>query len=260
MGCGLIRDLHSAFFFAAVVFWGMTSATAQDSPTAGETRADIKGISGKLAKDLVEQGQAARRPDHELAGIESKEGGDLRLATTTAQTRRELQIELVRLKRELKDSPDNLDLLRALGGIHLRLDDLDALVWLLDQLKEETTMNGPVEHAAVRKTYLEMLRLPDVYKIFVAVEVGRVVGMISLSMYKTLLHVGGTALINEMVVTKSSRGRGIGRKLVERAMTEARERGMDEIEVGTEQNNQPARRFYASVGFQDEYVLFGKEF
>ena len=93
-----------------------------------------------------------------------------------------------------------------------------------------------------------------------AAEEQRVVGVLSMVLYKTLLHVGGTALINELVVSRSFRGRGIGGKLIERAVSEARERGMEEIEVGTEQDNNSARRFYSSVGFDREYVLFGREF
>jgi ribosomal protein S18 acetylase RimI-like enzyme len=141
-----------------------------------------------------------------------------------------------------------------------RIEDLEAIVALLDQLGDTTTLHGPIEGASVKKTLQAMLELPAVYRIFVAVWKDRIVGLISLLLYKTLLHEGGTALINELVVSRSSRGRGIGRQLVEKAITTARAQGMDEIEVGTEQGNQTARRFYRLVGFDREYVLFGREF
>lgn len=78
--------------------------------------------------------------------------------------------------------------------------------------------------------------------------------------YKTVFHRGGTALINELIVTRKHRGRGIGTKLVEAAVREAKARGMDEIEVGTEKGNGRAIGFYQANGFDEEYVLLGREF
>jgi len=105
-----------------------------------------------------------------------------------------------------------------------------------------------------------MVRFPDVYRNYVAVEHSRVVGLISLVFFKTLLHEGGTALINELVVSDSERSRGIGTQLVKVGIAAAREYGMDEIEVGTERGNRVAHRFYKHIGFNLEYMLFGMEF
>ena len=68
------------------------------------------------------------------------------------------------------------------------------------------------------------------------------------------------ALINELVVSQAYRGRGIGQALVAKARDEALSRGMDEIEVGTEQDNLAARSLYQKCGFDQEYVLLGLEF
>jgi GNAT superfamily N-acetyltransferase len=142
----------------------------------------------------------------------------------------------------------------------LRSGDLDAVVSLLGQLEEETNTDGPVEERGVHRTYELMVRFPDVYRNYVAVEHQRIVGLITLVFYKTLLHEGGTALINELVVLNSERRRGIGTQLVKAGIAAARDCGMDEIEVGTERGNRHALRFYKHVGFDLEYVLFGMEF
>jgi len=142
----------------------------------------------------------------------------------------------------------------------LRSGDLDAVASLLGQLGEVTNAGGPVEDRSVHKMYELMVRFPDVYRNYVAVEHSRVVGLISLVFYKTFLHAGGTALINELVVSGSERGRGIGAQLIKAGIAAARECGMDEIEVGTERANRLARRFYKHIGFNMEYVLFGMEF
>jgi GNAT superfamily N-acetyltransferase len=142
----------------------------------------------------------------------------------------------------------------------LRSGDLDAVVSLLGQLGEVTATGSPVEERSVHGTYELMVRFPDVYKNYVAVEHSRVIGLISLVFYKTFLNEGGTALINELVVSGSERGRGIGTQLVEAGIAAARECGMDQIEVGTERSNRDALRFYKRIGFDLEYVLFGMEF
>jgi len=141
-----------------------------------------------------------------------------------------------------------------------RLEDLEAIVALLKQLQRATSLSNPIEPAVVRETFRAMFESPQVYRNFVAVEDGRVVGLLSLVLYRTLLHAGGTALINELVVAEGARGRGIGGRLVETAAEAARECGMDEIEVGTERENRSARRFYRRAGFDRQYVLFGREF
>ena len=142
----------------------------------------------------------------------------------------------------------------------LRSGDFDAIVSLLGQLEEVTSTDSPVEDRSVHRTYELMVRFPDVYRNYVAVQHSRVVGLISLVFYKTLLHEGGTALINELVVSGSERGRGIGTQLIKAGIAAARECGMEEIEVGTESGNRDARRFYKHIGFNLEYVLFGMEF
>ncbi len=140
-----------------------------------------------------------------------------------------------------------------------RLEDLDAIVSLMDQLKRATSQHDAVTTAGVRTSLQAMLRFPEIYRNYLAVENDGVVGVVSLLLYKTFLHAGGTALINELVVAEKDRGRGIGRKLVEAAIAAAREQGMDEIEVGTEVDNLIARGFYKVVGFAREYVLLGRD-
>ena len=139
-------------------------------------------------------------------------------------------------------------------------DDLDGMVELLGQLEEVTETPTPVSRPTVQRTYEAMLRSPQIYRNYVAVEGRQVLGLISLVLYKTLLHERGTALINELVVAGEARRQGIGRRLVQTAIAAARECGMDEIEVGTETGNEAARHFYGEVGFDREYVLFGMEF
>ena len=73
-----------------------------------------------------------------------------------------------------------------------------------------------------------------------------------------MLHPEGTALINELVTAEAHRGKGIGGALIDRAISLSRQRGMKDIEVGTEKENQGAQRLYRRHGFELDYLLLGK--
>ncbi len=138
--------------------------------------------------------------------------------------------------------------------------DLPAVLGLMQQLSEFTTDRPQFKLEHFQRLLAEMSANPQVYYNLVCEVDGRVSGFLSLIFYRSLFHTGGTALINELVVDRNLRGRGLGRQLVEAAMGEARRRGMDEIEVGTEKDNLSAQDFYRKTGFDEEYVLMGMEF
>ena len=138
--------------------------------------------------------------------------------------------------------------------------DLPAVRDLMRELAEAATPAVEFSLDDMARTFADLERHPDLYLNLVAVVEGQVVAFISLIFYETLFHAGGTALINELIVTGRRRRQGIGCALVERARAEAVARGTDELEVATELDNQRARDFYRGCGFDQEYVLFGLEF
>lgn len=139
-------------------------------------------------------------------------------------------------------------------------NDLPEVILLMNELKEVASGSEQLELEDVRTVFTEMEKLPEIYLNLVAEISGKVVGFISIIFYRTVFHKGGTALINELIVTHSERGKGIGHNLIQRAMEEALARRLDEIEVGTEKINQVAQQFYRKNGFDQEYVLMGMEF
>jgi ribosomal protein S18 acetylase RimI-like enzyme len=100
----------------------------------------------------------------------------------------------------------------------------------------------------VKGLYTEMMRNPQQYKNMVASVDGAVVVFIFVVYYKSFLSIGGTALINELVVSSTNRRSGIGSALVQAAIHIARQDAMDQIEVGTERANDPAKSLYRSLG------------
>lgn len=138
--------------------------------------------------------------------------------------------------------------------------DLPAIVDLLHELAGAATPATEITLGSTARILADLERRPDVYLNLVAVADAQVVAFLSLMFYQTLFHSGGTALINELVVTHGRQRQGIGRALVSRARREALARGMDELEVATEPDNEPARAFYRVCGFDQEFVLLGQEF
>lgn len=139
-------------------------------------------------------------------------------------------------------------------------EDLPAVSNLLVELDKTTGEARHFDLDTMRGHFQSMQQQPQVYYNQVADLDGQVVGFISVIFYQTLIHNGGTAMINELVVSQENRGQGIGGRLVDSAHSEALARGMDELEVGVERGNLQALRFYRKTGFDREYVLLGMEF
>jgi ribosomal protein S18 acetylase RimI-like enzyme len=139
-------------------------------------------------------------------------------------------------------------------------NDLPEVVGLITQLAEVSRIEKEFQLKNFRTMFQKMVEQPDMYANYVYESNGKVTGFISIVFYMTFFHRVGTAQVNELVVDKQSRGQGIGQALMQTAEQEARRRGMDELEVGTEQGNLSAQAFYRKYGFDEEYILFGMEF
>jgi GNAT superfamily N-acetyltransferase len=70
------------------------------------------------------------------------------------------------------------------------------------------------------------------------------------------LHSGFSGLIDELIIAKSHRGKGIGKQLLSSAIEKSRQLGCCEVEVSTEKTNIKAREFYRQCGFIERGVFF----
>ena len=92
--------------------------------------------------------------------------------------------------------------------------------------------------------------------ILVAEIEGVVAGFVNFTTRKTILHRGLSGLIDELIVAKSYRGKGIGKQLLSSVIEKSRQLGCCEVEVSTEKTNIKAREFYRQCGFTERGVLF----
>jgi len=89
-----------------------------------------------------------------------------------------------------------------------RPEDEAAVAALMEQLA--ATVHGAVA-PGLKARFMHMLTL-DHHALWVAEEQGQVVGLVTASLRPTLYHSGPSALIDELVVDTSARGRGWGER------------------------------------------------
>jgi len=79
-----------------------------------------------------------------------------------------------------------------------------------------------------------------------------VAGFINFTTRKTISHRGLSGLIDELIVAKSYRGKGVGKQLLSSVIEKSRQLGCCEVEVSTEKTNIK----YRQCGFTERGVLF----
>ncbi|MEY9107061.1 ribosomal protein S18 acetylase RimI-like enzyme [Bradyrhizobium yuanmingense] len=89
----------------------------------------------------------------------------------------------------------------------------------------------------------------------VAESEGRVLGCLQLAILPGLSSQGGSrGLLEDVRVATECRSRGIGEQLVQWAVTEAKARGCNLVELLTHQTRVDAQRFYKRLGFTASHV------
>ncbi|UWU68229.1 GNAT family N-acetyltransferase [Bradyrhizobium sp. NC92] len=89
----------------------------------------------------------------------------------------------------------------------------------------------------------------------VAESEGRVVGCLQLAILPGISSQGGIrGLLEDVRVAADCRSRGIGERLVRWAVTEAKARGCNLVELLTHQTRVDAQRFYERLGFAASHV------
>jgi ribosomal protein S18 acetylase RimI-like enzyme len=117
---------------------------------------------------------------------------------------------------------------------------------------------GSGERSPVTPAYAEAYLASPTSKALVAEAGGQVVGLLTYSVRPDLYHAAPTGLIEELVVTKSMRGRGVGSALVDELFCRLTALGCAEVSVTTLPDNATAIEFYKARGLTDEAVLLEK--
>lgn len=103
-----------------------------------------------------------------------------------------------------------------------------------------------------REVFAQFARYPN-YRLFVACEAesGQVVGSYALLVMHNLAHQGTpSAIAEDVVVHQQHRGQGIGRRMMDHAMEQARTAGAYKLALSSNLKRTRAHAFYDALGFQ----------
>jgi len=137
-----------------------------------------------------------------------------------------------------------------------RRDDVAAIVAMLadDHLgRARERVEDPLP-ASYYNAFERIMRDSNL-QLVVAESEGRVVGCLQLAILPGISSQGGSrGLLEDVRVASDCRSRGVGEQLVQWAVTEARARGCNLVELLTHQTRIDAQRFYKRLGFTASHV------
>ena len=126
------------------------------------------------------------------------------------------------------------------------VDDREACRALLDELGQATGS----AHRTFRDRVFDDLASGERGRIIVAEEDGRLLGMATVSYNVALRYDGEYCQLEELIVSPAARGRQLGARLVERTLSDARQRGCADYGLYLVESTEHNRPFYEKLGFQ----------
>ena len=128
------------------------------------------------------------------------------------------------------------------------LSEIEELVHLLNVLFAQDIEFEP-DYEKQKAGLEQIISNPSVGEILVMKIDGNVVGMVSL-LYSFSTALGGkVAILEDMVVAKEFRRKGLGKQLLREAIAFARQRGCLRLTLLTDFDNDAAISFYQNAGF-----------
>jgi N-acetylglutamate synthase-like GNAT family acetyltransferase len=144
-----------------------------------------------------------------------------------------------------------------------RRDDVDAIVRML----ADDPLGGPRERLEdpLPPSYFQAFEVlegtPHILLVVAENGEGTVVGCLQLCILPGLSSQGASrGLIEDVRVAAHCRSRGVGEKIVQWAVAEARTRGCKLVELLTHNSRVDAQRFYARLGFTPSHVGMTRRF
>jgi ribosomal protein S18 acetylase RimI-like enzyme len=133
----------------------------------------------------------------------------------------------------------------------LATSDVPKLVPLMAELGYPTTSDALAERVAA------VAANPD-DGVLIAEEEGNILGLVAVHSYEMLHRPGRLGRITALVVSASSRGRGVGSQLLSAAESHLRALGCIKLEVTSGEQRSEAHEFYAARGYREQRVRFVK--
>lgn len=134
-------------------------------------------------------------------------------------------------------------------------EDLPGMFALYVQPGYDDGASLPIEDA---RRILEKAASYPFYKFFVAEHQGVVVGTYAILVMENIGHCGApSAVVESVAVDPSQQGRGIGQRMMDHAMSIARERGCYKLALSSSVKRVRAHAFYEKLGYRRYGYSFG---
>ena len=134
--------------------------------------------------------------------------------------------------------------------------DLPAITALVVELSDEVDGQDATDRQVIEKNVRILFHDPAAYFLVARnADTGVGVGFVNFTTRKTIIHSSESGLVDELIVSREYRGKGIGKRLISGVVDKCRELGCCELEVSTMMSNNKARDFYKKCGFEEEAVL-----
>jgi GNAT superfamily N-acetyltransferase len=115
----------------------------------------------------------------------------------------------------------------------------------------------PFDLFRIERGLVPLLERDDLGRVWMIEVDGGVVGYVVLCFGYSVEKGGRDAMVDEFFIDEAYRRRGVGRRVLERILAEARALGVVSVFLEVERGNEAARRLYAGAGFRsrDKYLL-----
>jgi GNAT superfamily N-acetyltransferase len=134
------------------------------------------------------------------------------------------------------------------------IEDLSSIVELY---KQPDMDNGEVLSIEQAEVIFKRISAYPNYKIYVAVDDGKIIGTFALAIMDNLAHMGATSgLIEDVVVKTDWQGKGIGKQMMKHAMESCRVQGCYKVALSSNLKREKAHHFYESLGFKKHGYSF----
>lgn len=130
------------------------------------------------------------------------------------------------------------------------LDDLDKVYELMNILYE-----GKLKYDKFKNIYKLKLQDKNSYYI-VAIENDNIVGVLTSELQEKLHRERLQLFIEDLIVEESKRNNGIGKALIENAVSFAKDNNCEVVELTSYKDNIKAHKFYENNGFINHSIKF----
>jgi ribosomal protein S18 acetylase RimI-like enzyme len=130
-----------------------------------------------------------------------------------------------------------------------------ALEFEIFLIKLDNTLLDAPPSKEVFKNVLRQGMDDEKHYIVVAEEGGKLAGMADFWAYPEFLHGGLSGYLNNLYVREGHRGDGLGTRLLEHLMKEAKKRGVVAMHIPVKPKNLRALEFYRKAGVDEELLM-----